>query len=224
MISVVTGFGEVAAPVVRRLIERGDDVVILSRHASRALSSADPRLKAAAYDCDLTDDAGVEQAVASLRDRGPIGAVVLTAGGFALHRDLASTSAEEWRRLMAINLDTAVTATRHLLPLVEPAQGSFVYFASASALDEAVPESLAADTASKRAVLTLMHAVAARGRRTGVRANALAPGTIRTASNERDLGRTIPMVSVDRICDAVLALTDRASVRTGEVLRLAADR
>jgi len=66
-----------------------------------------------------------------------------------------------------------------------------------------------------------MRAVAEEERNAGVRANALAPNTIRTATNVAEIGENARYVEREEVAEAVLFLcSDRARSVTGQVLEL----
>jgi NAD(P)-dependent dehydrogenase (short-subunit alcohol dehydrogenase family) len=75
---------------------------------------------------------------------------------------------------------------------------------------------------AKSGVLALMRAIAAEERANGVRANAVAPSTIRTATNVRDMGSTVRYVEREQVAAAVTFLcSPEASAISGTVVPLA---
>ena len=70
-------------------------------------------------------------------------------------------------------------------------------------------------------MITLMRAVAAEERESGVRANALAPTSIRTAANIDSMGENARYVERETVADWVLWLASpRSGPVTGQVFRL----
>jgi 3-oxoacyl-[acyl-carrier protein] reductase len=92
--------------------------------------------------------------------------------------------------MMSINLTTAYLVTHAFLPFVRAARGAIVYFASEAVLPGAKVANIAAYAAAKSGVVMLMRAVAQEERDNGVRANALAPTSIRTATNVKTMFAT----------------------------------
>jgi 3-oxoacyl-[acyl-carrier protein] reductase len=126
-----------------------------------------------------------------------------------------------WHRQIAINLTTAYVATRAFLPALRRRRGAIVYFASAAALPGASVGATAAYAAAKSGVLTLMRAVAQAERQAGVRANAVAPTSIRTAANEASMGADAAYVEREQVAAAVGWLcSEGASAVSGQVVRL----
>jgi NAD(P)-dependent dehydrogenase (short-subunit alcohol dehydrogenase family) len=75
--------------------------------------------------------------------------------------------------------------------------------------------------AAKSAVVTLMRAVAQEEKANGVRANALAPGAIRTAANLQSMGESARYVEREPVAEAVLYLcSEEARAITGQVIAL----
>ena len=66
-----------------------------------------------------------------------------------------------------------------------------------------------------------MRSVADEGRELGVRANALAPGSIRTATNQESMGANARFVEREEVASAVVFLTSQAaSAISSQVIRL----
>jgi 3-oxoacyl-[acyl-carrier protein] reductase len=229
---VLTGVGregQVGETVARAFAEEGATLVLLSRQASEvdarveALRAAGHQ--ASGYACELTDPAQVATAADAVRARhdGRVHALVNLAGGFALSGPVASSDVEGWHRQVAINLTTAYVATRGFLPLVRAARGAVVFVASEAALPGARVAEVSAYAAAKGGVITLMRAVAQEERAAGVRANAVAPAAIRTATNVAAMGEEARYVSREDVAAAVLFLCSAdAHAVTGQVIALTA--
>ena len=175
------------------------------------------------FSCDLSDPASVVTLGESVRrevgDR--LDALVNLAGGFGVSGPLASSDPAQLRRQLDINYTTAYLTTRTFLPLVAAARGSIVFFASESVLEGARTSGIAGYAAAKAAVVALMRSVADEGRDAGVRANALAPGSIRTASNEAAMGASARYVEREDVAAAVAYLCSPAArAISGQLIRL----
>ena len=96
-----------------------------------------------------------------------------------------------------------------------------MYFASAAALPGSAVGGMAAYAAAKSGVVALMRAVAADEREHGVRANAVAPTSIRTGDNVRSMGEKQDYVEREEVAAAVRWLSSpESSAVTGQVIRL----
>ena len=190
---------------------------------ARALAGAGHR--ASAYACDLTNVAEVGEPAARVRrEHGErLDALVNMAGGFASGGTVADGALDVWHRMFSINLTTTYLATRAFLPLLRAARGAVVSFASEAVLPGSRIAGMAAYAAAKGGVATLMQAVAQEERANGVRANALAPGAIRTAANLQAMGSGARYVEREDVAAAVVWLcSDEARAVTGQIIRLQA--
>jgi NAD(P)-dependent dehydrogenase (short-subunit alcohol dehydrogenase family) len=138
-------------------------------------------------DVDVTDEA---QVAAAFDRIGPVDVLVNNAGVSA-SADVARTTLDDWRAQVDVNATGAFLCTRAVLAgMRERDRGRIVTVASTAGLEGA--KYTAAYTASKHAAVGLMRAVAAEVAGSGVTANAVCPGFVRT-----DMTRT----SVERIAE-----------------------
>src|SRR5687767_14645021 len=135
---------------------------------------------------------------------------------------VSDSDPEAWARQLGIGLTTAYLTTRAFLPLVRRRRGSIVFFASAAALPGGRIGGMSAYAVSKAGVITLMRAVAQEERETGVRANALAPTSIRTATNIESMGPDARYVEREEVADAVrfLCFSPASLAISGQVIQL----
>lgn len=227
MISLVTGVGakgQVGEAVAAALAARGDTVIIVSRSADEVSArAAELGGTVRGFPCDLSDPSSVETLAAMVRREfgEKLDALVNLAGGFASSGPLASSDPAAARKQMDINFTTAYLTTRAFLPMVAAARGSIVFFASEAVIEGSKTSGVAAYAASKAAVVALMRSVADEGRAAGLRANALAPAAIRTASNQASMGASARYVEREDVAAAVLFLSSAASKAvSGQLIRL----
>lgn len=230
-LTLITGVGregQVGETVAHTFAARGDHVLLVSRSAdevtARTAAVRAAGHEASAYACDLADEAQVialAERVAA--EHGPrLDALVNLAGGFSLSGPVAESRLDDWERLNRINVRTAYLATRAFLPALRAGRGAIVFFGSEAALPGATSANAWAYAAAKGAVLTLMRAVAREERDADVRANAVAPTSIRTAANLESMGASTRYVEREDVADAVWFLcSDAARAVTGQVMRLA---
>lgn len=226
---LVTGIGregQVGESVAAALADAGAAIaaVDLLSEASEARAAAlrARGARADAFACDLTNEDAVralaETIASSYGNR--LDAVVHLAGGFGMS-SVADSAPAVWQKQLALNLTTAALTARAFLPLVRAAHGAFVFFGSAAALPGASVANMAAYVTAKSGVLTLMRAIAEEERANGVRANALAPISIRTAANEKTMGSDARYVEREDVARMVAWLcSDASKPMTGQVIPL----
>jgi NAD(P)-dependent dehydrogenase (short-subunit alcohol dehydrogenase family) len=140
------------------------------------------------------------------------------AGGFAMSGPVADSWLEVWNRQISINLTTAYLTTRAFLPSLRVGKGAIVLFASEAALPGKTGTNRAAYAAAKTGVVALMQSIAAEERKQGVRANAVAPASIRTAANIAAMGADVHYVEREEVAEAVVFLCSSAASAVNGVL------
>lgn len=136
---------------------------------------------------DVTDESSWEAAIAAATARfGGLHGLVNNAG-IVLVRSVVDTTLEEWRRVMAVNLDGVFLGCKHGLQAMRETGGSIINLSSAAGL--VGTPSFAAYSASKGGVRLLTKTVAAHCMQLEipVRCNSIHPGGIDTPMT-RNLG------------------------------------
>jgi NAD(P)-dependent dehydrogenase (short-subunit alcohol dehydrogenase family) len=227
---VLTGIGrpgQTGEVVARAALARGARMAVVSHSAdeadARAAELSTTGSDVRGFHCDLSDEAQVAALASAVRaafgDR--VDALINMAGGFAASGPVAESDFDVWQRQFTINLTTAYLSTRAFLPALRTARGSIVYFSSATALPGARTARLAAYVAAKSGVIALMQAVAQEEDAHGIRANAVAPTSIRTATNVEAMGDNARYIERSDVAATVLWLcSDEARAVTGQVVEL----
>ncbi|MEX2179728.1 MAG: SDR family oxidoreductase [Gemmatimonadaceae bacterium] len=232
MLSLITGIGargQVGEAVGSALAARGDVVLLAARTEQNAMDRAAEITalghRAHGYACDLSSESQVATLARRVRDEhgDRLDALVNLAGGFGKSGPMDASLLAALERMLAINLTTAYLTTRAFLPMLRSASGSIVYFASDTVLEGSGTKGISGYVASKAAVVALMRSVADEERQTGVRANALAPGSIRTAANVAAMGQDVRYIERAQVASAVAFLcSPGAQAITGQTIRLRA--
>jgi NAD(P)-dependent dehydrogenase (short-subunit alcohol dehydrogenase family) len=159
--------------------------------------------------------------------------VLFNNAGISVPGRVAELSEEEWARVLNVNLSGVWRGMRYAAPvMIEAGQGSIINNASVQALI-GVP-GWAGYAASKGGVVALTRQAAVELAPSGIRVNAIAPGTILTPMNERIFARAPelaarwqaehPLARLGRPQDVAAAVvflaSDDAGFITGECLRV----
>jgi len=233
---VTGGASGIGAAVVRLLVAQGAKVLIadLNADAGEALASQLRREGGEAHflATDVSDENQVEHMVVTARSHfGSLDCAVNSAGVPGQAATLDRLTMEQWQEVLAVDLTGVWLCMKHELPaLKEHGGGSIVNIASGAGL---VPAwGMAAYCAAKHGVLGLTKTAAAENRRTGIRINAVLPGSTLTPMIEgvmssSDLARQMVQASLpdgrfgqpEEIAEAVVWLcSEQARFVNGESL------
>lgn len=129
--------------------------------------------------CDVSDPAQVQAAIEQVDAHfGRIDSLVNNAG-VAVFKPIGATTFEEWRRVLATNLDGAFLCTQACVPIMlRTGGGSIVNIASISGLRASTLR--VAYGTSKAALIHLTKQQAVELGTVGIRVNAIAPGPVET--------------------------------------------
>lgn len=172
---VVTGGANgIGAAVVRRLAEEGARVVILDRDdaAARALGA---EVGAVAAPLDLTDFEAVRAVIAT---HGPFDVAVSNAG-VDQHAFFTRTTQDDWRRLLAINLEAAFCVTHAVLPAMQ-ASGFGRLVMVGSEAGRLGSRGGAVYAAAKGGLIAFAKSLAMENARYGITVNTVLPGPVDT--------------------------------------------
>lgn len=185
---VTGGTGGLGQAVVAELLDAGAQVV-----APWLAEREREGLEAALGDHDgltLVEanllDGGAESAVAAAKEKGQITALVNLVGGFGAGDRIHETPPEDFGKLMALNLTTALNSSRAAIPeLLAGGGGSIVCVGTKVAYEPF--SGGAAYAISKSAVLALVRSLDVEYREDGIRANAIVPNIIDTPANRESM-------------------------------------
>lgn len=231
LVAIVTGGASgIGAATAALLQDRGARVAVLDRDVAAVPAGT------LGLQCDVTDSAGVDRAVAAAAEQlGRIDVVVNNAGiGASGH--VGENDDDEWRRLLDVNVIGIARVSRAALPHLRTSPHACIVN-TCSAVAYVGVRNRALYSASKGAVHALTLAMAADHVQDGIRVNAVAPGTADTpwvgrlldAAEDsaaaaaalrarQPLGR---LVTAQEVAHAIVSLASpAASSTTGAVLRV----
>jgi 2-dehydro-3-deoxy-L-rhamnonate dehydrogenase (NAD+) len=180
---------------------------------------------------DVTDEAALGRIANEI---GPVDVLVNSAGIVGPNKHLLETTAEEWRRVLEINVLGTVNTMRAFIPgMRDRGWGRVVNIASMAGKDG--NPNLSIYSASKAAVIGLTKSAGKELATTGVLVNAIAPALIATPMNDDTAPETlaymaslIPMKRVGRpeeVAELIAFLcSDRLSFSTGAVYDISGGR
>jgi len=231
-LAFVTGAGQgIGRAVALAFAAEGARVVAASRTLSKMQDLPDLASAIAAVELDVTDGAAVAAAITAA---GPLD-ILFNCAGWVHNGSLLDCDEDAWARSLEQNVTSIYRTTRAALPqMLERGSGSIVNVASVASSITGVPNR-AAYGASKAAVIGLTKAVARDHIRSGVRCNALCPGTTHSPSLEarmqatgdpeatrREFTERQPMGRLGSIEEmaaaAVFLASDESAFMTGSVL------
>lgn len=159
-------------------LEQGWRVAMVDRDTQELHRVAEGMENVLAVEADVSDPDQVERMVAeTVAGLGRVDALVNNAG-VALFSRAGRTSFEEWREVMATNLDGVFLCTQAAAPELAKTGGAIVNIASISGLRASTLR--VAYGTSKAAVIHLTKQFAAELGEHGIRVNCVAPGPVKT--------------------------------------------
>ena len=180
---------------------------------------------------DVTDEATLRLVAGQI---GPVDVLINSAGIVGANKPLLETTAEEWRRVLDVNVLGTVNTMRIFVPgMRERGWGRVVNFASMAGKDG--NPNLSPYSASKAAVIALTKSAGKELATTGVLVNAIAPAVIATPMNADTapdrlayMTSLIPMKRLgqpEEVAELVAFLaSDQVSFSTGAVYDISGGR
>jgi NAD(P)-dependent dehydrogenase (short-subunit alcohol dehydrogenase family) len=214
---VVTGaFGALGKVVAAAALARGARIAGVD-HAASQTPATEKRIEFG--DVDLTDAAQAKKALDAVAAHfGRLDALINIAGGFA-YETVAEGDSKTWQRMYALNVLTALNASRSAIPhLTASGSGRIVNVGAMSALQAG--SGMGAYAASKAGVHRLTETLAAEWKGK-ITVNAVLPSTIDTAANRASMPKAdfAKWVTPEELANVILFLaSDAASAVTGALL------
>lgn len=205
--AVVTGAaGTLGLAVVRALLEDGAQVALVDVDAMR-LDSLIRFLRGSvvAVPCDVSESGAVRQACQQIEKvLGPVDILVNNAGIDSSAKAEVATD-QEWRRVLAVNLDGAFYWARAAAPSMKKRGWGRIVNVSSLAAKGSELGSGAAYAASKGAIASLTFSLARDLAASGVTVNAVSAGCVKTSGmeqmNDAQRRQLLTQIPVGRFCE-----------------------
>jgi 3-oxoacyl-[acyl-carrier protein] reductase len=207
-VALVTGAaGSIGAAVSKRLCEDGAHVVLIDREREALAAAAEPLGdNGTTAVLDLVDPAAIAATVADLARRFGHLDVLVNNAGILSNNKVADADYDEWRRIMAVNLDAAFLMTKAVLPAMRANRwGRVIMMSSFSAKSGGITSGTAYST-SKAALVGLTFTLARETTRQGITVNAIAPAYVMSPMVSEQLNADqraalIAQIPVGRFCE-----------------------
>jgi 3-oxoacyl-[acyl-carrier protein] reductase len=217
----------------RRLVADGYRVALADISAKRLqILGAELGEAVRAVPGDLSDSREADRVAAETeRALGPIDILVNNAGILSTHKS-ADTTPDEWRKVLAINLDAAFFLARRVLPGMKERRFGRIVNVCSLAMKSGGLTAGTAYTTSKGAVAALTFSLAREAAAFGVTVNAISPAYVKTPMVTEQLTEAqrqalLAQIPVGRFCEpeefahcVAFLVSPLSGFITGEILDL----
>jgi 3-oxoacyl-[acyl-carrier protein] reductase len=219
-IALVTGAAGTMGKAVVQVFLRDGHTVIMTDIDRENLEQAAEEVKEAAEEAtetapkerihlrcfDISDPAAVEREMAAVQ--GEIGGVdiLVNNAGILSNNKAMETTAEEWNRVLAVNLSGAFYMSRAVLPYMRRQSWGRIINTSSYAAKSGGVTAGTSYSVSKGGMITLTFSLAAETVREGITVNGIAPAWVKTPMVTRELSeeqrrQVIAKIPVGRYCE-----------------------
>ena len=198
---IVTGAGSgIGAGTARRFLKEGAFVVLNGRREQKLHETIAgfESAKSLVHAGDVSDEEYVKRLVKDTVNKFGKLDVLVNNAGFANFGPFAKTTTQDWRKMMATDLDSVYFACREALPHLLKTKGSIINLSSASGLGG--DWGLSSYNAAKGAITNFTRSLALEYGSRGVRINAVAPSLTSTeATAELEKSEAAKAAFLDRL-------------------------
>jgi NAD(P)-dependent dehydrogenase (short-subunit alcohol dehydrogenase family) len=204
-VAIVTGAGKgIGLAIAKKLSEAGAHVVLADIDEASVQDAASSLPSAEGVALDVRDENQVSQVIRDVVDRHGHLDVMVSNAGIARVNTLVAMTLEEWRSVLAVNLDGVFLCTKHAaIAMAGNGGGSIINIASIKAAGGS--PATGHYGAAKAGVVSLTKTAAIELRDAGVRVNAICPGWVGTdmIGDRKEELEGILGVSFDEVIDHI---------------------
>ena len=226
VVLITGGTGAIGAAIAEEFA-RTDDVVITYNKNDRRAKELQSELRCGAVKMDAADPDSVNAAVSNVLQEFRHIDILVNNAGIALIKPFLDTTAEDWRRIMDVDLNGAFYVTKAVVPsMVSRKRGAVVNVSSVWGVSGASCE--VAYSAAKAGLIGFTRALAKELGLSGITVNAIAPGVIDSPMNSshlsadelRELAEETPLGRLGQPAEVAAAVRAVAENRfiTGQIL------
>jgi len=206
--ALVTGAaGVMGLAVARALLAEGAAVILVDLNEGRLRDLArelGPRAAPAAF--DVTEPAAIQRELSRLEAAGSAVDILVNNAGILSNNKSQSTTPEEWRRVVEINLGGMFYLSRAVIPGMKARRWGRIVNVSSLAAQTGGLTAGTAYAASKGGVISLTRSLAAETAAFGVTVNAIAPAYVKTPMiteqlTEEQRQGILSKIPVGRFCE-----------------------
>jgi meso-butanediol dehydrogenase/(S,S)-butanediol dehydrogenase/diacetyl reductase len=182
---VVTGAGSgIGKATAERFLDEGAVVTLVGRTRSKLEEVAKPFRddQFMIAEADVSNEDEVKELISRTVEKFGRLDVLVNNAGVVAEGDVGTLTTDDWRRVMATDVDGVFYASRAAIPHLKTSRGSIVNVSSVSGIGG--DWGMAAYNAAKGAVNNLTRAMAMDHGKDGVRVNAVCPSLTRTGMTE----------------------------------------
>ncbi|MGA7440000.1 MAG: 3-hydroxybutyrate dehydrogenase [Luteibacter sp.] len=188
-VALVTGAASgIGRAIAEAYAKAGAKVAVADIAADKASEAAKAMgSRAMGLAMDVTDEAQVDEGFArTARELGPVDILVSNAG-IQIISPLVDLAFADWKRMLAIHLDGAFLTTRAAMrQMIDAGRGGSIILMG-SAHSHVASKFKAPYVTAKHGLLGLARTIAKEGAASGIRANVICPGFVRTPLVEKQI-------------------------------------
>jgi 3-oxoacyl-[acyl-carrier protein] reductase len=200
--ALVSGaMGTLGRAIAAGLMEDGFRVVLVDLDQKKldAQVASLPAGSALAVACDISDPVAVDAAVRRIKEAWGGLDVLVNNAGILSNNKAAGTSPEEWKKVLAVNLDGAFYLSRAFMgDMKKKGWGRIINISSLAAKTGGITAGTAYSV-SKGAMISLTFSLAAELASSGVTVNGIAPAYVRTPMVTEQLSEEQRRVLIEKI-------------------------